>query len=586
MKTALATTLAMAALYAFFLLVSFAGRPGGLGGADLGILTIPVYSESSPEEPQYSGTLNVGHVAISIPALSWDPADWNWKQNMDTGMYIEQLFAADLDKSIKKGGPYPYTMQAYLPRDAVRGEIVESYEWEDPLTVVMQLRKGIMFPDKPGIMKRRELTAQDVVFSYQRQADSPKLIPTYFDHISSVTARDDHAVVFNFNEFNAEWDYRFGYGYYSGILPRELEHVDVKDWRNAVGSGPLQLVDFVEGTSQTYEKSPEYWDRETLNGVRYEIPFIDTLIIRTIKDKATWLTALRTAQLDILEAIDWISAIHLRETTPELKWSRWLGTNARFIAMRCDQAPFDDVRVRRALNLAVNQREIVDVYYSGHAELFGFPHKPSFVGYYTPLEEMPDTVQELFSYNPEKAKQLLAEAGYPDGFSFVTQVNAVDPLNMDLIPLLVDYLSKIGVTMEVQPMEYASYLSAMTTQTHGPGYFATTGHVNPTTTLRKNFMTGQTWNIFAFSDPDTDARILDILRTRDEQSRQQKIKALSAELLDQAAGIWLPVEHVFSAWWPWVKNYNGELRAGAQRPGPIYARIWIDREMKREMGFE
>ncbi len=586
MKTGIVTILAMLSLYALFLLLSFAGMPGDSDAGEHGLLTIPPYEPSPPEDPQYGGTLNVWNVNGMLSPLSWDTADWNWKQNQDTGMYFEQLFVADLDKSIRKGGPYPFTMQAYLPADAIRGEIVETWEWEDPLTIVMHLRHGIMFPAKPGIMKRRALTADDVVFSYQRLAESPKLIPTYFDHIDSVTARDDHTVVFRFSEFNAEWDYRFGYGYYSGILPRELENFDVKDWRNAVGSGPFQLVEYLEGFSQTYAKTPDYWDRETLNGTQHKIPFLDTLIMRTIKDKATWLTALRTGQIDILENIDWISAHHLKETTPELKWTRWLSTVGRFIALRCDQEPFNDPRVRRALNLAVNQEEIVELYYAGNAALFAYPQKPAFVGYYTPLEEMPPSVQELFSYNPEKAKELLAEAGYPDGFSFRTQVSASDVVNMDLLPLIVDYLARIGVTMEIQPMEYAAYLSAMTTRSHGPGYFASSGHVNPTSTLRKNLLTDQTWNISLFSDPDIDVRVLEMLRTRDEKKRQQLVKELTVDLLDLAPAIWLPVEYGYSAWWPWVKNYNGELRAGAQRAGPIYARIWIDHEMKKEMGFE
>ena len=96
MRSALATAVALAALYGSFLLISYAGRPGGFAGAEHARLEVSPNTQSMAEVPQYGGTLNVGHVAISIPALSWDPADWNWKQNMDTGMYIEQLFAADL----------------------------------------------------------------------------------------------------------------------------------------------------------------------------------------------------------------------------------------------------------------------------------------------------------------------------------------------------------------------------------------------------------------------------------------------------------------------------------------------------------
>ena len=557
-------------------------------GAALALCTLTVsgQSDSRQVEPQYGGTLNIGTHSAALSALSWDPADWNWKQNHDTGMYFEQLFAADLDQSKNKGGPFAFTMQAYLPAGSIRGELAETWEWEDPLTLVVHLRKGVMFPDKPGVMKRRELVADDVVFSFERQAASPKIIATYFDHIDRVIARDDHTVVFEFNEFNAEWDYRWGYGYYSGTMPRELGAVDVKDWRNAVGSGPFQIEGFIADSKQTYARTEDYWGRETLNGRQYPIPFIDKLVYRIMKREATRLTAIRTGQIDVLEAIRWLFVEHLKKTTPELRWSRWLGTNGVFLSMRVDREPFDDVRVRRALNLAVNQPEIVELFYGGNAELFAYPQKPGFSGYFEPLEEMPASVQELFTHNPEKARRLLAEAGYPNGFTFKMQVSAIDPGLMDLAPLLKNYLAKVGVTMEIEPMEYAAYLSVMTTRTHESGYLARSGHVNPTTTLRKNFLSGQQWNIAQYSDPDVDARIFEMLRTRDEETRQEIARGLTVQMLDEAAYLWLPTAYFYNAWWPWVKNYGGEIRAGAQRPGPIYARLWIDLEMKKAMGFD
>jgi len=56
-------------------------------------------------------------------------------------------------------------------------------------------------------------------------------------------------------------------------------------------------------------------------------------------------------------------------------------------------------------------------------------------------------------------------------------------------------------------------------------------------------------------------------------------------VLEAAPAIWLPSQYGYTAWWPWVKNYGGELRAGAERPGPIHARMWVDQEMKKKMGF-
>jgi len=141
------------------------------------------------------------------------------------------------------------------------------------------------------------------------------------------------------------------------------------------------------------------------------------------------------------------------------------------------------------------------------------------------------------------------------------------------------------VKVEIQPMEYPAFLSAMTTRTNAAGYFMDNGHTNPTTTIRKNFVKGQVWNPSQWSDPALDKKMDVALAERDEGKRQAILKEMTREMLDKAPYIWLPTAYNFTAWWPWVQNYNGELRAGAVRPWPIYSRIWVDQDMKKKMGF-
>ncbi len=537
-------------------------------------------------KPQYGGTLEVGTYFVTLTALSWDNADWSWKLNHDAGQIYEQLFAGDLSKAVRNGGKYRFTLDAWLPSGALRGELAESWELkENPLRVEVKLRRGIMYPEKPGVMKSRELVADDVVFSYTRIANSPKKIPTYFDHIEKVHAADTHTVVFQFKEYNAEWDYRFGWGYYSAIVPKEVVDAGAANWKNANGTGPFVLSDFVTGNSNTYTKNPIYWDKEKINGTEYKLPFLDKVVYRTIKDEATFITALRTGKLDILEAIRWQNVDELKKNAPHLKWNKSLSTLGQFIAMRVDTKPFDDIRVRRALNMAVNKQEIVSAYYNENAEILGYPQHLDFAGYYEPLEAMPDSVKELFTYNPAKAKQLLAEAGYPNGFSFKVQVCSCSPDHMDLLPLVAAYLDKVGVKIEIQPLEYGAFLSAMTSKKHAAGYMLSKGHTNPTATIRSTFVSGQTWNPSIWSDPAYDKRMEEVYRERDEGKRQIMLKAMTREILDKAPHLWLPTPYVYSAWWPWVMNYGGELRVGATRTGPIYARIWLDQALKKKMGY-
>src|SRR4051812_20128157 len=137
-----------------------------LGGA-LALAASSALAES-PDKPKYGGSLEIGTVYVTLSALSFDPADWNRKLNHDTGLFYEQLFAADLTKSKQNGGRHPFYADAWLPSDAIRGELAESWKWDpaNPLRLIVELRKGVMFPEKPGVMKAREFVADDVVFAY------------------------------------------------------------------------------------------------------------------------------------------------------------------------------------------------------------------------------------------------------------------------------------------------------------------------------------------------------------------------------------------------------------------------------------
>ena len=539
------------------------------------------------EKPQYGGTLNIGMIYVTLAPLSWDPADWTWKYNQDTGLTTETLFSADLSKSISRGGKHAFAADSWLPTDAIRGELAESWKMssDKPLRVDINLRKGVMFPDKPGVMKSRELVAEDVVYSYNRLDKSPKKIPTYFDHIDKVEVTGKHSLRFTFKNYFSEWDYRFGWGYYSAIVPKEVSDAGAGNWKNLNGTGPFMLTDYVQGNAVTFSKNDLYWDKEKIAGQSYKLPFVDKIVYRTIKDEAAFLTALRTAKLDVLEGLRWSAVEELKKNAPALKFKRWVDTGGTFVAMRVDTKPFDDIRVRRALNMAVNKDEIVKSYYGGNAVLFGYPMHPDYTGYYETLDQMPVAAQELFKYNPDKARALLAEAGFPKGFTFKTQVCSCSPDHMDLAPLIAAYLEKVGVKMEIQPMEYGAFLSAMTTKTNAAGYMMRNGHTNPTTSIRKSFVTKQTWNPSQYSDLEFDKRMADTYLEPDESKRQLLIKLLTRDIVEKAPYIWLPTPVGYSAWWPWVKNYDGELRAGSERPAPIHARMWVDQAMKKKMGF-
>jgi peptide/nickel transport system substrate-binding protein len=538
------------------------------------------------QKPQYGGSLEVATIFATLSALSWDPKDWPWKLNHDAGSIYEQLLVADLAKGTRAGGKHHFTADAWIPTDAIKGELAESWEVQkEPLAAVFKLKKGIMFPAKPGVMEAREFTADDVVFSWYYRHNSPRRAAGLNEEFSKVAALDRYTVAFYMKEYMSDWTYRLGYGYNFSIIPKEVADAGASDWKNANGSGPFRLTDYVPGNSHTYSKRTDYWDKEKINEAEFKLPFVDKVTYRIIKDDSTRVTAFRTGKLDIMEYVAWENMETLKKANADIKWKQWTSFYGTMMVLRTDQKPFDDIRVRRALNMAVNKEEIVRTYYNGNAELFAYPMHPAYEGYYEQLSAMPDSVKELFTYNPDKAKKLLAEAGYPNGFTFKVQASSANAGHLDLLPLVASYLEQVGVKIDIQPMEYAAFLSVMTNKTHAAGYFMNIGHSNPLTAIRKNFITGQRWNPSMWADPAFDKKMESVDREPDEEKRKVLIRELTREILDKAPHIWMPTAKGFTAWWPWVKNYDGEHTAGAVRPWPIYSRIWIDQDLKKKMGF-
>jgi peptide/nickel transport system substrate-binding protein len=551
------------------------------------ILLLPAsVSAQKAEAPQYGGNLEIATIFATISALSWDHKDLQWKINHDTGGIYEQLLVADLAKGTRAGGKHAFIADAWIPTDALKGELAESWEVQkEPLAAVFKLRKGIMWPAKPGVMEARELTADDVVFSWYYRHNSPKRQAGFNEEFTKAVALDRYTVAFYMKQYMADWAYRLGYGYNSSIMPKEVADAGAADWKNLNGTGPFTLTEYVPGNSQTYSKRPGYWDTEKINEAEFKLPFVDKVSYRIIKDESTRVTAFRTGKLDIMEAVSWENIESLKKANPQIKWKQWTSFYGTMLVLRTDQKPFDDIRVRRALNMAVNKEEIIKTFYNGNAELFAFPSHPAYDGYYEPLSAMPDSVKELFTYNPEKAKKLLAEAGYPNGFTFKVQVNGNSSQHQDLLPLVSAYLEQVGVKIEIQPMEYTSFLTVMSNKTHAAGYFFNTGHVNPAGSLRKSFVTGQRWNPSMWSDPEFDRKMDAADQEQDEEKRKAMLRELTRDILDKAPHIWMPTAKGHTAWWPWVKNYDGEHTAGAVRPWPIYSRIWIDQDLKKKMGY-
>ena len=155
-----------------------------------------------------------------------------------------------------------------------------------------------------------------------------------------------------------------------------------------------------------------------------------------------------------------------------------------------------------------------------------------------------------------------------------------------MLPLIAGYLAKVGVEVEIKPLEYAAFLSAMTTKTHAAGYLMRSGIVNPTTTLRKSFTSGQTWNPSMWADPEFDRRIEDALPPATRASARPRSRRSTARCSTRRPTCGCPRPTTSSPGGRGSRTTAASCAPARCGPAPIYARMWIDHELKKKLGFE
>jgi len=530
------------------------------------------------KEPQYGGTLTILTSHCTTDPLSFDPADFAWKTNHNVSPYMEELLVGDLSRGAGGTGEFQFVDNEYIPYEYAIGGLAESFEFPEPLTLVFNIRKGVMWHDRPGVMAAREFTADDVLFTFERLMASPKAFAGHYDWVESIYAPDKYTFVVKMNSFWANWQSTIGWGYYHNIFPPEMVEAGATDWRNACGTGPFIQTDYVSGSSQTFERNPNYWGKTTINGKEYQLPFVDKLIWPIIREIPTQIAAVRTAKADVMDLCEWKYMKGLEETNPELQRVKYLSTGTANVAVRVDTSPFDDLRVRRALNMAIDKQGIVDSYYGGNALMLSFPFSILWgEDFYTPLEKLPESARELFEYNPEKAKQLLAEAGYPNGFKTNMVTSNLAPV-IDLMSMVVGYWEEVGVDCEMKPIEYAAYYSTMMGKKFDQMIYFGKGNANPFRIFRTIALPGQSWNPSCFDDDYLTNKWNEAVTNPNIAEQNEILRELNIYLIEQTPYIYLPCQYYYGYAQPWVKNWYGELNVNARAPGLIHATYWIDQD--------
>jgi len=486
------------------------------------------------------------------------------------------------------------------------GELAESWELPDDETIIYHLRHGIKFQNKPPA-NGRELTADDVVWNIQYQFNYPgcwqtmsypptepaavtgKMLPGDPRRPKSVKALDKYTVEVKVPaESQAIMLLEIGDNLYTNPPECWTKGDGWQDWTEVVGSGPWILADYVPGTSITYERNPDYFEYDPLHP-KNRLPYLDTLKLRIIPDRSTQLAAYRTGQIDILWGFggaNYEEAAELKTQCPDVKWSRRLA-NANIAAGRMDkpELPFKDIRVRQAMNMAIDKEAFLRDYLKGEGVMLGYPYLPTkgYEKFYTPLEEMPEKVRMLFKYDPARAKELLKEAGYPNGFKTTIYCAAA---SADELSMLKAYLAAVNIDMEIKTLEFGAWFGMWAARSYEEMFYGPlTGIWAPFEQLTTK--KGMYSNIAYIDDPyyEEVGRVIarDMVKNPDNYFKTMKEEGIYE--LASAWGIWMPARYSYNMWWPWVQNYRGESWAGWANTDDLYKYFWVDSTLKRSMGY-
>jgi ABC-type transport system substrate-binding protein len=242
-------------------------------------------------------------------------------------------------------------------------------------------------------------------------------------------------------------------------------------WDKAIGTGAFMLTDYVPSSAATLGRNPDYWMTDPVGaGKGNQLPYVDRVKLLIITDLSTRLAAIRTAKIDVLNNIDWEDAEQLKTQSSQLSYKKFPNGGSVAIMMRNDkpELPFDDINVRHALMMATDYETIKETFCGGEAVILSWPitYVKEYADCYLSLEEVPENIKELYTYNADRARELLADAGYPDGFVTKIVTSNSPQKNVDYLSIIADQWSKVGVELQIEPLEPGVMTSVALARSH------------------------------------------------------------------------------------------------------------------------
>ena len=383
-------------------------------------------------------------------------------------------------------------------------QIAESWEQTDDQTYVFKIREGIKFHDGS------DLTAEDVKFSLDRARNSAA-VSYIVNFIEEVTVDDDHTVTVKTTAPYAPTLRNLAIPF-AAIVPKAVVEADENAFiQNPVGSGPYKFVEWNHGDHVTLKAFDDYYAGK---------PETENLIIPETSQRTI---ALETGEVDLAYDLA-VNDIPKVNSDDKLTVYEIPSLTCWYVSMNMNKKPFDNPKVREAMSMAIDRQTIIDTINAGSGQTADAIIAPAVFGYYS------TGVKE---YNPTKAKELLAEAGYPNGFSTTLWVND-NQSRIEMCQAMQAMLLEVGVQCNLEVLEFGSFISRTTAGDHDLAYFGWTTSSGDADysyySLEHSTQQGAAGNRSFLADPDVDKLIEEARSNTNEEERKELYKELAIKL--------------------------------------------------------
>lgn len=324
-------------------------------------------------------------------------------------------------------------------------------EWEaseDGLKHTLKLREGVKFHDGT------DFNADAVVFNFDRWSSGdagqfPYYESQFGDKVKEVKAVDEHTVEFNLNSPIAPFYKNLAMSPFGIASPAAIEKHGEKFIENPVGTGPFMFKEWKRNDRITIVKNDQFWQEG--------LPKLDQVIFRSIPENSARLNALSSGEVDLIDGVNF-SDISQIESNPDLQVFERPTLNVAYLGLTNTRGPLKEKLVRQALNHAVDKKALIEAFYAGAADPATNPMPPVVAGYNDAVQDYP--------YDPEKAKELLKEAGYENGFEMELWAMPVPrpymPDGQKIAEALQANFEAIGVKAKIVTYEWGTYLEKAT----------------------------------------------------------------------------------------------------------------------------